>query len=175
MAVGIFIIVTLEIHLTPLINRSRTHSISTSAFIPSPTPTLQATTYIHEHEVHIPHHSSSGLTHPTANEVGPPWATSDAAKWSSVYNSLASAGRIPSTLTAAPWPTGSWGPGAGPWGPGGGRGSGGPGGHWGGTYLLIFSSHLPFEHTSHTSPRSLGRWSLWSVQLRALERLVYTL
>jgi hypothetical protein len=70
----------------------------------------------------------------------PPWATSDLSKWTSVYNSLVSDGKIPSTLTAAPWPTGSWGPGSGPWGgPGGpgGHGSGGPGGpggpgHWGG-------------------------------------------
>jgi hypothetical protein len=34
----------------------------------------------------------------------PPWATSDLGKWSSVYNSLVSDGKIPSTLTAAPWP-----------------------------------------------------------------------
>lgn len=50
----------------------------------------------------------------------PPWATADPAKWSSVYASLVSEGKIPSTLTAPPWPTGSWGPGQGPpWGPGG--------------------------------------------------------
>jgi hypothetical protein len=79
----------------------------------------------------------------TNNWVGPPWATTDAAKWSSIYNSLVSDGKIPSTLTAAPWPTDGWGPGSGPWGPGGGRGPGGPGGpggHWGGTYM-IFLQH----------------------------------
>jgi hypothetical protein len=71
---------------------------------------------------------------------GPPWATSDPAKWSSIYNSLVSEGKIPSTLTAPPWPTGSWGPGSGPWGPGGpGPGPGGPGGrHWGGTYPFLY-------------------------------------
>jgi hypothetical protein len=86
---------------------------------------------------------------PTTNDwwtAGPPWATTDPAKWSSVYASLVSEGRIPSTLTAAPWPTDGWGPGSGPWGPGGGRGGpggGGPG-HWGGTY----SSHITtfFNH-----------------------------
>lgn len=73
-------------------------------------------------------------------ETGPPWASDDPAKWSSIYSSLLSDGKIPSTLTAAPWPTGSWGPGQGPWGgPGFGPGhgpGGGPGGRWGGTFLL---------------------------------------
>jgi hypothetical protein len=72
----------------------------------------------------------------------PPWATSDAAKWSSIYASLVSDGRIPSTLTAAPWPTDGWGPGGGPWGPGGGRGGGPPGGHWGG---MLASSPNSFQ------------------------------
>lgn len=80
-------------------------------------------------------------------ETGPPWASDDPAKWSSVYSSLLSDGKIPSTLTAAPWPTGSFGPGQGPWGPGGFHGGGGPGGpgrHWGGKSLLYLSlTHLP--------------------------------
>ncbi|KAH4186109.1 hypothetical protein HBH95_083670 [Parastagonospora nodorum] len=74
----------------------------------------------------------------------PPWATSDAARWSSIYASLVSDGRIPSTLTAAPWPTSGWGPGGGPWGPGN---SGKPGGHWSGP---------PF------GPSNFGPWSSWS-------------
>ena len=74
--------------------------------------------------------------------VTPPWATSDLAAWSSKYDSLVSDDKIPSTLTTAPWPTGSWGPGSGPWGSGqNDNGKGGPGGqdghggsgHWGGT------------------------------------------
>lgn len=44
---------------------------------------------------------------------GPP------AEWSSAFESLKSEGIIPSTVTAPPYPTGSWGPGNGPWGPGG--------------------------------------------------------
>jgi type II secretory pathway pseudopilin PulG len=89
---------------------------------------------------------------PTTNEwwgAGPPWATTDPAKWSSIYNSLVSEGRIPSTLTAAPWPTGGWGPGGGPgggpWGPGGGRGGPPGGGHWGGTYM-IQDPYIPLQH-----------------------------
>jgi hypothetical protein len=80
--------------------------------------------------------------------AGPPWATSDPAKWSSIYNSLVSEGRIPSTLTAAPWPTDGYGPGGG-WGPGGGGrgpggGPGGPGGHWGGkSSFMLLSTHTP--------------------------------
>jgi hypothetical protein len=93
---------------------------------------------------------------------GPPWASSDPAKWSSIYNSLLSEGKIPSTLTAAPWPTGSWGPGQGPWGgpgnhdgPGGHGGPGGPGGpggrHWGGT----LSPHPtpPISHLTSKVPK----------------------
>lgn len=65
---------------------------------------------------------------PWLDGTPPPWATSDAARWSSIYASLVSASRIPSTLTAAPWPTSGWGPGSGPWGPGNNK----PGGHWSG-------------------------------------------
>jgi hypothetical protein len=79
----------------------------------------------------------------TNDWFGPPWATSDVAKWSSIYNSLVSDGRIPSTLTAAPWSTDGWGPGGGQWGPGVGRGPGGPpGGHWGGMYPIFTSPYL---------------------------------
>jgi hypothetical protein len=67
--------------------------------------------------------------------AGAPWASSNSGKWSSVYNSLVSDGKTPSTLTAAPWPTGSYGPGQGPWGPGGHGGPGG--GHWGGTLFPV--------------------------------------
>lgn len=79
----------------------------------------------------------------------PPWATSDLAKWTSVYNSLVSDGKIPSTLTEAPWPSGTWGPGSGSWGPGSGPWGGpdghGPGGHggpggpggWGGEFFWL--------------------------------------
>lgn len=95
----------------------------------------------------------------------PPWATSDPAKWSSIYNSLLSEGKIPSTLTAVPWPTGSYGPGQGPWGPGHGPG-GGPG-HWGGTLnISIYPSmffffacihtiipHIPIPISMHPCPR----------------------
>jgi hypothetical protein len=87
----------------------------------------------------------------TGNWFGPggPWVTSDPAKWSSIYNSLVSDGRIPSTLTAAPWPTDGWGPGAG-WGPGGGRGGGGPpGGHWGGTSIPSSIPHTPLYPSSN--------------------------
>lgn len=91
----------------------------------------------------------------TNDNWGPPWASNDPGKWSSIYNSLVSDGIIPSTLTVAPWPTSGWGPGSGPWGPGwgpGGRGPGGPGGpggsgHWGGTLTISFLSftqtHFP--------------------------------
>jgi hypothetical protein len=89
----------------------------------------------------VPVFSQSITPAPTKTAAwGPPWATSDAAKWSSLYDSLVSDGRIPSTLTAAPWPTDGWGPGGGQWGPGG-RGPGGPGpagGHWGGTSCCNF-------------------------------------
>jgi hypothetical protein len=76
---------------------------------------------------------------PTTTDFwGPPWATNDPAKWSSVYNSLVSVGKIPSTLTQAPWQTdGSWGPGYGPWGGGRGGGGGGGGGHWGGRFHMF--------------------------------------
>ena len=108
---------------------------------------------------------------------GPPWATSDPAKWSSIYNSLLSDGKIPSTLTAAPWPTGSWGPGSGPWGPGHGPGGpGGPGRHWGGTYLSpTISTNIQFSNSVLTKatyrirrPRTLG-----FIKLGPLERLVH--
>jgi hypothetical protein len=110
--------------------------------------------------------------------AGPPWATTDPAKWSSVYASLVSEGRIPSTLTAAPWPTNGWGPGSGPWGPGGGRGGpggGGPG-HWGGTYSssLLHSHHyflqpLTFTTIGPNGPApfgssNFGPWSDWSTR-----------
>ena len=85
--------------------------------------------------------SQSTTAGPATPVVTPPWATSDLPRWSSFYNSLLSAGKIPSTLTAAPWPTGGYGPGSGPWGPGnhdGENGNDGPGGRggpgrWGGT------------------------------------------
>jgi len=82
---------------------------------------------------------------------GPPWASSDPGKWSSIYESLLSAGKIPSTLTAAPWPTGSYGPGQGPWGPGGPHGPGGPGRHWGGKYTP--SQSLPTSFLNHQPPQ----------------------
>lgn len=82
--------------------------------------------------------------------LGPPWATSDPAKWSSIYNSLVSAGYIPSTLTAAPWPTdgswgpgGGWGPAGGNWGPGNHGGPGGPG-RWGGNFKDPLNNFLDF-------------------------------
>lgn len=103
---------------------------------------------------------------------GPPWATSDAAKWSSIYASLVSDGKIPSTLTAAPWPTDGYGPGAG-WGPGGGgRGPGGPGGHWGGTCIRPHLSHFLYDDL--TPNRTQRSWSLGIFQLRPLLRLVDT-
>jgi hypothetical protein len=84
---------------------------------------------------------------PTSNgfwAAGPPWATSDPAKWSSVYASLVSDGRIPSTLTAAPWPTDGWGPGGG-WGGPGGHGGPPGGGHWGGTFLHLSYPQSPIH------------------------------
>jgi hypothetical protein len=92
----------------------------------------------------VPSFSQSTTAGPATPVVTPPWATSDLPRWSSFYNSLLSAGKIPSTLTAAPWPTGGYGPGSGPWGPGnhdGDNGPGGPGGrggpgHWGGVFSL---------------------------------------
>ncbi|KAL7775864.1 hypothetical protein CFE70_006276 [Pyrenophora teres f. teres 0-1] len=83
----------------------------------------------------------------------------DAGRWSSIYESLLSAGKIPSTLTAAPWPTGSYGPGQGPYpGPGrGGKPGGGPGG-WGAN-----------------APRPSRRPSLWPLKLRPLLPMVHPL
>jgi len=112
---------------------------------------------------------------------GPPWASSDPGKWSSIYESLLSAGKIPSTLTAAPWPTGSYGPGQGPWGPGGPHGPGGPGRHWGGKIasVLIPNPHTPSppQSKSHTNttPRPRRPRPLRRLQLRPLQRLVHTL
>jgi hypothetical protein len=104
----------------------------------------------------------------TGNRFGPggPWATSDPAKWSSIYNSLVSDGRIPSTLTAAPWPTDGWGPGAG-WGPGGGRGGGSP--H---TPLSFLQPLLPYTNNTHRPRRSRP---LRPIQLRPLVRVVHAL
>jgi hypothetical protein len=121
--------------------------------------------------------------------VTPPWATSDLAAWSSKYDSLVSDGKIPSTLTTAPWPTGSWGPGSGPWGSGSGpwgsgqngNGKGGPGGqdghggsgHWGGTLHLSPTYRQTNNHTNaHTGSEgpgpwgssSWGPWSDWSTK-----------
>ncbi|KAE8827893.1 hypothetical protein PTNB85_07076 [Pyrenophora teres f. teres] len=86
-------------------------------------------------------------------------APTDAGRWSSIYESLLSAGKIPSTLTAAPWPTGSYGPGQGPYpGPGrGGKPGGGPGG-WGAN-----------------APRPSRRPSLWPLKLRPLLPMVHPL
>lgn len=89
----------------------------------------------------------------------PPWAT-NSAEWTSVYHSLVSEGKIPSTATGPPWswPTSGWGPGQGPWGPG--FGPGGPGGYrgpggkpWGGP-----DGPGPF------GPGSWGPWSDWSTR-----------
>jgi len=85
---------------------------------------------------------------------GPPWASSDPGKWSSIYESLLSAGKIPSTLTAAPWPTGSYGPGQGPWGPGGPHGPGGPGRHWGGKIASIPIPTPPYTPSPSQTTRT---------------------
>ena len=98
--------------------------------------------------------------------VTPAWATSDLAAWSSKYDSLVSDGKIPSGLTTAPWPTGSWGPGSGPWGSGSGpwgsgqngNGKGGYGGqdghggsgHWGGTLYLPLHTDKQRTILTHT-------------------------
>ncbi|CAN9195648.1 unnamed protein product [Alternaria alternata] len=97
---------------------------------------------------------------------GPPWASSDPAKWSSIYESLLSEGKIPSTLTAAPWPTGSYGPGQGPWGPGGPHGPGGSGGpgHWGGPDgpgPWGSSNWGPYSDWSTRSDWRNGPWTAW--------------
>jgi hypothetical protein len=90
----------------------------------------------------VPALSQSTTAGPLTPVVTPPWATSDLPRWSSLYNSLISAGKVPTTLTAAPWPTGGYGPGSGPWGPGhdddddddnDGPGGRGPG-RWGGKF-----------------------------------------
>ncbi|USP72834.1 uncharacterized protein yc1106_00108 [Curvularia clavata] len=100
-------------------------------------------------------------------ENGPPWASDDPAKWSSIYSSLVSDGKIPSTLTAAPWPTGSYGPGQGPWGPGGFHGGGGPGGpgrHWGGPDgpgPWGSSNYGPYSDWSTRSDWRSGPWTAW--------------
>ncbi|OSS46874.1 hypothetical protein B5807_08856 [Epicoccum nigrum] len=94
--------------------------------------------------------------------VTPPWATSDLAAWSSKYDSLVSDGKIPSTLTTAPWPTGSWGPGSGPWGSGSGpwgsgqngNGSDGPG-PWGS------SSWGPWSDWVTKSDWRSAPWTAW--------------
>jgi hypothetical protein len=83
------------------------------------------------------------------NNWGPPWAPSNIPKWSSIYNGLVSDGFIPSTLTAAPWPTDGYGPGAG-WGPGGGNR--GPGGQWGGMSTHDPSLSRLLLHVLHFSP-----------------------
>lgn len=98
---------------------------------------------------------------------GPPWASSDPAKWSSIYQSLLSEGKIPSTLTAAPWPTGSYGPGQGPWGPGGPHGPGGPGGpgHWGGNTLVNLNLRSIANPMSRSRrPRPVGLLKLGTIQ-----------
>ena len=92
------------------------------------------------------------------SDIAPPSEIpTDAGRWSSIYESLLSAGKIPSTLTAAPWPTGPYGPGQGPYpGPGGPFGPGGPGrggkpgaggpGGWGGkskSRVFILYPHKP--------------------------------
>lgn len=101
----------------------------------------------------IPVASQSTTVGPLTPVVTPPWATSDLPRWSSLYNSLVSAGKIPTTLTNAPWPTGVYGPGSGPWGPGhddndndgfGGPGGRGPG-RWGGK-SLIPEQNLRYGH-----------------------------
>jgi hypothetical protein len=114
---------------------------------------------------------------------GPPWATSDPAKWSSIYQSLVSDGRIPSTLTAAPWPTGSYGPGQGPWGPwgpggphgpDGPGGPGGPGRYWGGKHSQFYP-HIPANKTLTQHPRSRRSRPLGHIKLRTIQRLVHTI
>ncbi|KAH7071188.1 hypothetical protein BKA63DRAFT_517498 [Paraphoma chrysanthemicola] len=103
---------------------------------------------------------------PTTTDFwGPPWATTDPAKWSSIYNSLVSEGKIPSTLTQAPWATGGWGPGYGPWG--GGRGPGGPGGpgHWGGPNgpgPWGSSNYGPWSEWSTRTDWRNGPWTAWN-------------
>ncbi|KAF5854280.1 hypothetical protein GGP41_007070 [Bipolaris sorokiniana] len=101
-------------------------------------------------------------------ETGPPWASDDPAKWSSIYSSLLSDAKIPSTLTAAPWPTGSWGPGQGPWGgPGFGPGhspGGGPGRHWGGPDGVGpwgSSNYGPYSDWATRSDWRSGPWTAW--------------
>ncbi|KAF2685456.1 hypothetical protein K458DRAFT_24904 [Lentithecium fluviatile CBS 122367] len=83
--------------------------------------------------------ATTSLSQTTTTDIWVPRPFStDPAKWSSIHDSLVSEGKIPSTVTAPPWASASWGPGSGPWGPGGpgwgpGGGHGGPGGHhWGG-------------------------------------------
>ncbi|PZD24543.1 hypothetical protein A1F96_09268, partial [Pyrenophora tritici-repentis] len=91
----------------------------------------------------------------------------DAGRWSSLYESLRSAGKIPSTLTAAPWPTGSYGPGQGPYPGGPGRGGkpgagGGPGG-WGDPAHPPFgpSNFGPYSQWSTRSDWRQGPWTSW--------------
>jgi hypothetical protein len=118
-------------HRTKFTIKTRNHSIDNMRFTLATITALVA-----------PLVAQSVTPAPTATDPwygsGPSWASSDPGKWSSIYNSLVSDGRIPSTLTAAPWPTGSYGPGQGPWGPGGHGGPGG-GGHWGGTFFDLFT------------------------------------
>ncbi|EFQ95171.1 hypothetical protein PTT_06928 [Pyrenophora teres f. teres 0-1] len=92
-------------------------------------------------------------------------APTDAGRWSSIYESLLSAGKIPSTLTAAPWPTGSYGPGQGPYpGPGrGGKPGGGPGGWGGPAGAPPFgpSNFGPYSQWSTRSDWRKGPWTSW--------------
>ena len=126
----------------------------------------------------VPAFSQSTTAGPLAPVVTPPWATSDLPKWSSLYNSLVSAGKVPTTLTAAPWPTSGYGPGSGPWGPGNhgdndndGPGSRGPGG-WGGTSSPSPTRMYINANRNITGPNgagpwgtgSYGPWSEWSTK-----------
>jgi hypothetical protein len=103
--------------------------------------------------------ASAGVIPTNLPANGPP------APWNSVYNSLVSQGVIPSTLTAAPWPTGSYGPGQGPWVSGGPRGYHGLGGgrHWGGTDGVgPWGTGGPWSLWSANSEwRTNGPWTNW--------------
>ncbi|KAF2125505.1 hypothetical protein P153DRAFT_114768 [Dothidotthia symphoricarpi CBS 119687] len=97
----------------------------------------------------------------TSNGIsGPPWATSNP-EWSSIYNSLVSDGKIPSTLTAAPWPTTGYGPGRGPWG--GNWGPQASGGQWGGPsgYGPWGSGSVPWSEWSTNSAWRSAPWTAW--------------
>ncbi|KAF2276467.1 uncharacterized protein EI97DRAFT_458397 [Westerdykella ornata] len=96
----------------------------------------------------------------TASPGVNPWIFTSPEEYTSLFNSLQSAGLIPSTITAPlPWPTASdlYSPGSGPWipfGPGGHPGGPGkPPGYWGGS-----------TGCGPWGPNNWGPWTDWSTR-----------